>query len=57
MFLAEMMLRDKTASAALSSTSALFLMRPGGVQRSRTHQHAVITKAKIFLLGMNINGI
>lgn len=30
MFLAEMMLRDRMPSEALSSTSALFLMRPGG---------------------------
>lgn len=30
MFLAEMMFRDRTASAALSSTSALLLIRPDG---------------------------
>lgn len=46
MFLAEMMFRDRTASAALSSTSALFLMRPGGTQSSTTHQHLVIRGLK-----------
>lgn len=35
MFLAEIMFRDRTASAALSSTSALFLIRPGGRQNGR----------------------
>lgn len=44
MFLAEMMLSDSTASAALSSTSALFLMRPG------THKHRVITNVSPSIL-------
>lgn len=39
MFLAEMMLSDSTASAAPSSTSALFLMRP-----DRTRNIVVMTK-------------
>lgn len=41
MFLAEMMLRDRTASAALSSTSALFLIRPGTQSRA-AGQHPVV---------------
>lgn len=32
MFLAEIMLRDRMASAAPSSTSALFRIRPGGTR-------------------------
>lgn len=31
MFLAEMMLRERTASAAVSSTSGLFLIRPESI--------------------------
>lgn len=41
MFLAEIMLRESTASAAVSSTSGLFLIRPGRVKTARVTKTSV----------------
>lgn len=51
MFLAEMMLRDRMPSEALSSTSALLLMRPGGADdRDVQLIHNKLNKCHIVLV-------